>query len=353
MKHATLLSAGTPLLVAAAAVFAVGDLNPPAGSVTATGKRLTELEPRIAISATNTPGDGISLFRITQPGSYYLTGNVTGEPAKHGITVLATGVTIDLNGFDLAGVAGSFSGITTSGVQRNLTVRNGTVRGWGQTGVNLSNSASGLLVQGIRAQGNGLDGIAVVYQAVIADCVSTLNGRDGITGFEDVVFKDCVASLNTTRGFSVTNHGHFSDCVSEENGTDGFGIGNGSRIVDCIANTNTGDGIEGGTDNYLSANTLDGNGAATGDGAGILLTSIDNRVEGNNCTDNDRGVDVNAGGNFIVRNTCTGNTTNWDIVANNVCGPIVDRTAPASAAILGNSGASSLGSTEPNANFTY
>jgi hypothetical protein len=40
-------------------------------------------------------------------------------------------------------------------------------------------------------------------------------------------------------------------------------------------------------------------------------------------------------------------------VANNVFGPIIDRSAPASAAVLGNSAASSLGSTDANANFTY
>ena len=42
-----------------------------------------------------------------------------------------------------------------------------------------------------------------------------------------------------------------------------------------------------------------------------------------------------------------------DIVANNICGPIVDRTAPASGAILGSSGVSSLGSTDANANFSH
>lgn len=41
------------------------------------------------------------------------------------------------------------------------------------------------------------------------------------------------------------------------------------------------------------------------------------------------------------------------IVANNVYGPIIDRRAPASAAVLGVSGPGSLGSTDPNANFTY
>jgi len=103
----------------------------------------------------------------------------------------------------------------------------------------------------------------------------------------------------------------------------------------------------------VRGNTCRGNGYLTGDGAGIHATGDDNRIEGNNCTVNDRGIDVDLAGNFITRNTCSGNTTDWDIVANNVYGPILDRRAPASAAVLGVSGPGSLGTTDPNANFTY
>src|SRR5437870_4522683 len=74
-----------------------GDLNPPPGPVTPTMKTLTEVEPRTAISAVNTPGDGDSLFKITQAGSYYLIGNAQGAAGKTGIEVTASHVTIDLN----------------------------------------------------------------------------------------------------------------------------------------------------------------------------------------------------------------------------------------------------------------
>src|SRR5262245_28304173 len=87
--------------VAAIATFttvaAAGDLNPPPGPVGATMKTLREVEPRTAINATNTPGDAGSLFVITQPGSYYLTGNVTVN-GMAGIKISASNVTIDLNG---------------------------------------------------------------------------------------------------------------------------------------------------------------------------------------------------------------------------------------------------------------
>ncbi|MDO8631854.1 MAG: hypothetical protein Q7R41_15310, partial [Phycisphaerales bacterium] len=64
----------------------------------------------------------------------------------------------------------------------------------------------------------------------------------------------------------------------------------------------------------------------------------------------DRGIDVDGTGNIIVRNTCSGNATNWDIVAGNVSLVV---QGVAGAAILGNTGGVAPGSTDPNANFTY
>lgn len=88
-----------------------GDLNPPAGPVAPTHKTLTEIEPRTAINLANTPGDADSLFKITQPGSYYLTGNITGVAGKHGVEIATSGVSLDLMGFTLTGVAGSLDGV--------------------------------------------------------------------------------------------------------------------------------------------------------------------------------------------------------------------------------------------------
>jgi len=85
-------------------------------------------------------------------------------------------------------------------------------------------------------------------------------------------------------------------------------------------------------------------------GAGIHLTGFDNRVERNNCRNADRGIDVDSAGNILSSNTCSGNTTNWDVVAGNVCLVVQGTSA---GAILGNTGGSAPGSTDPNANLTY
>lgn len=65
---------------------------------------------------------------------------------------------------------------------------------------------------------------------------------------------------------------------------------------------------------------------------------------------NDRGIDVAGGGNFITRNTASGNTLNWKVGAGNVCLVVQATTG---AAINGDSGGTAPGSTDPNANFTY
>jgi hypothetical protein len=83
---------GALVMLVAAVVSTAGPLNPPAGPVAPTPGP----EPRIAINSTNTPGDADSTFRIAQPGSYYLTGNVSGQNARIGIEIATGGVTLDL-----------------------------------------------------------------------------------------------------------------------------------------------------------------------------------------------------------------------------------------------------------------
>jgi len=388
-------AAATALTLTTGGLLFAGPLNPPAGPIISTNKTLQEVEPRIAINLTNTPGDADSLFKITQRGSYYLTSNITGVAGRHGIEIAASGVTIDLMGFDLSGVPTSLDGVSaTVSSLTNITIRNGSVRGWGSEGVNLvSFDATNSAVIEVRASGNTGVGISIGSYSTITGCTATRNTISGISAQFNCTIIACTVSFSTGNGISAGQGSTITGCTVSRNTGNGILTGDGCTITGCTAQSNTLNGIAAGNGNtisgctasYNSVNGITANGSVVtgcttayntingiqvasgcvvlanicfgngngGDGAGIHTTGSDNRIEGNNCTSSDRGIDVDVASNIIIKNTCSGNTINWTIVANNVVGPILDRTAPASAAISGNSAPDSTGSTHPNANFTY
>jgi hypothetical protein len=416
-----------------------GPLNPPPGPITSTGKTLGEVEPRIAINATNTPGIAESTYRISQPGSYYLTGNLTGEAEKYGILIEASDVSIDLSGFAVVGVGGIFSGITAQSSQyRNIVIRNGTVRNWGGAGVQLI-AGTNALVEQIIATENTSRGISVGTCGIVRQCIAEANGHIGIecshsciveactvrdnanfglqVGNDSVVTncsavnnssgfalgarsiaRDCTAQLHVFNGFSTSGNTRFDHCSAEGSGFSGFSAQSGCSFIGCSARNNTTDGFRA-TDNcviqdcqavanledgiHASANcliascvaasngvdgiratnrciirgnvcSLNGTGSAGTAGAGIHTTGLDNRIEDNNCTGNGRGIDCDTSGSFIVRNTCSGNTTNWDLAADNRHGGISNVTALSNPAVVGMGGAPTAITTEnPWANFSY
>ncbi|MBX9735454.1 MAG: right-handed parallel beta-helix repeat-containing protein, partial [Phycisphaerales bacterium] len=371
-----------------------GPLNPPAGPVASTPGP----EPRIAINVTNTPGTATSLFRITQPGSYYLTGNITGVVGKHGIEIAASGVTLDLNGFELSGVASSLSGIATEGVRNDITIVNGHVRNWGGTGIGLTVGGFGVnaIVERVTSSSNGGGGVVVPGNSVIrwstarnngnvgfggaqegltiSNCAAIQNGTFGFSAVGAASISHCTATQNTRNGISADFGSTVSDCTAVENGWEGITVfvggtvtrcaarlntlngikaSNGCAIIDCTASDNVLDGINVTGNNTVRGNTCYSNGTADTIGAGIRATGTNNRIEANTCTRNDFGIDIDDPGNIIIRNTCADNTQNFVIVADNVHGPILDRTAPASPAVIGNSAAGTMGSTDHNANIAY
>jgi len=87
-------------------------------------KTLDQIEARTAITNTS------SLVIITQPGSYYLTHNLTVSTGD-GIDINTNNVTLDLNGFTIASTAASASGtgiLLTNGL-KNITIANGFIQG--------------------------------------------------------------------------------------------------------------------------------------------------------------------------------------------------------------------------------
>jgi parallel beta-helix repeat protein len=352
--------------------FPQGSLTPPPGAPAPTMKTLSEVEPRIAINPTNTPGDASNLFIITQPGSYYLTSETIGASGKNGIRIATSHVTIDLNGYRLAGSAGSLNGIVLPvNGQQNITIRNGFISSWGQLGIDL-NLARNCIVRDVQVVDTGANGIHLGDSGVVTGCIANANGGHGFVAGPASVFSSCSARQNGGDGFNASSGSSVSgcaallnigrgifasfcstvtECSAYDNNGDGISVASGATVSRCSARANGEDGINASVACSIRDNGCTANGQIAG-GAGIHVIGGDSRIEGNNCSAQTRGIDVDGSGNIIIRNTCAGNTTNWDIVAANAVAPIVLATNNA-AAITGNTYAGSLGSTDPNANFTY
>jgi parallel beta-helix repeat protein len=446
-------------LIASAALLTAGPLDPPSGAIAPTYKTLGEVEPRIAINAANTPGDADSTFRITKPGSYYLTESFSVLPNKSGIEIASSNVTIDLNGF----VIGSTSSLPTirltSTGRTHISVRNGTlnlglgdaidlapagaadadmttggiiedirIASAGGIGIRAGNSVTinrctiikcnlGGILAGTNAHvlactvtDNKEVGIEVSQDSHVIDCNVSGSTSYGIHAYSGTTVRGCTSSENSAAGFNLEFKGSIIDCVSRGNGSygflirqgtvancnssnDGYGfrldectttnchatssedegfivsggsltasvaifcdsqgilVGDSSSIIDCTSYGNKGSGIKLFTNATIRGNHCVKNGSS-GTGGGIEVAGKNNRIDGNTCNENRVGILVSATRNIIVRNVCNTNTTNWSIVASNSVAPIVV-TNKTGAAINGDTGGGSLGSSDPSANFTY
>jgi hypothetical protein len=358
-----------------------GPLSPP-GAPVSSYKTLVEVEPRVAITQEFTPGDANSVFSITAPGSYYLTGNVLGEVGKNGVKINAHNVTLDLNGFEIVGVPGSQDGIKALG-GRNQHIFNGSIRDWVGEGIDstgadgryynlylYNNGNSGMevgansIVENCTARDNAWHGIQTGGLSRVEGCVLDGNGGDGIQIGNRGIVKDCLATgnnhgidvgANTTitecsvfsnsRGISGDTGVVVENCVAEFNSTDGIQINNGT-VVNCYADSNGWSGI------IVFSTSIVRNNSCQDNNIDINVSGNENRIEDNLVSRNVDGFDVSGDFNLIIRNYATGNTgLNFDISINNRYGEIVDWALAGTPGVAGNSSISFMGTTDPYANY--
>lgn len=260
---------------------------------------------------------------VTFAGTLTCTNTTT-----NGITVASDNVTIDMAGHALIGPgASSKHGIEQPAGYNNLTVMNGSISQWkGDVCVGLYARGCNALLENILASANH-NGIFVMSNAVVHSCVATTNLHRGIEVVYGSSVENCVACQNGDIGIWLGYGNIIDDCTARENGGTGIYAREGNKIQNCTAHKNpVGFGLY--FDNMLEHchAYLNRDGSA---GSGIETTSYGNRIDSNNLTDNYIGINVTGSGNFIVRNSCTRNTTNYSIAANNDAGTI--QTSPVGA----------------------
>lgn len=348
------------LILVAGPAFA-GEVDPPTGAVGPTMKTLAQIEPRIPINAQTCPGGPTWVYGITQPGSYYLESDLVGESGKYCIRIAPDNVTIDLNGFTLIGVPGSSSAIDGGVFEAsNVTVRNGTIRGFGDRAIRTEATASGWRVENVRATYNG-SGIILPRQSVITNCIANDNVGTGFAAIWGSTFEGCIANggargfsagfgttltncaaqYNDESGFTVYAGSSAIGCAARSNGTVGFLADDGATLTNCTASENGLDGISLGEKCAATGNTCNGNGPQA-QGAGIRTTGQRNRVQENSLTGNYYPIRSEAANNFFIQNTASGNfyILGYAFDAGDTYGPTVSVTG-------------AIASTSPWANFLH
>jgi parallel beta-helix repeat protein len=229
--------------------FAQGSLTPPPGAPAPVMKTLDQVEPRIPLNDVTAPGDSANKHIITQPGSYYLTGNLDVTNAT-GIAIRTNNVRLDLKGFEIRRTTGSGSfGIYLQPGRYGCRIANGSLRGFdygiyadstprGDNGYLSRLSASqcpavafltgaGWIIEDCSVHhctaGSSFTGISAGDFSVVARCTvvsnSSLSGLTGIYAGKAAVVSDCSVSGNSggnqVRGITLDVGAQARNCSAE------------------------------------------------------------------------------------------------------------------------------------------
>lgn len=353
----------TALTLAALATPALaGPLMPPVGPVASTMKTLDQVEPRLLIGGTYTPGDADALFKINSPGSYYLGGSYSVQSGRMFLEINASNVVVDLSGFRIAGTTGSLDGIRVNMGNTNVTVRNGAISGFGQTGIN-ADGANAVTLEDLYVSATGDGGVRVGGGSSLSRV--TVDGATsyGFVTYAGTLVRDCIARGCLGMGFDAFGPTSFEGCTAYNNHAEGFYATSGSSINRCTASGNWGYAIRAiinadalsVTDNTVivpnttgaggvsvqfnstvRGNTIRSSNGATAD---ILLVGSGNRVEANTTSGGSQAVATSSTKNLIVSNFHTGASSGaFTVGAGNTVGPVISSTG-------------TISSTNPWANF--
>jgi len=318
-----------------AAALRAGDIEPPGSALSngmpvATMKSLDEIEPRTLI--TRLP------FLISRAGSYYVSRPLSGSNGANGITISVGDVIIDLNGFTLRGTNGSMDGIHVSVPCDGLTIRNGSVSGWGHYGI-MATNAGHFRCEGVNVTQCGWGGLYAGPNALVERCEVYGNGflapvggnppsDDGIHVRSYSTISDCKAYANRGAGIHSYMYSRVTGCIATESAqADGIHVEDYCTVRDCTAARNTMVGIKVGSMSRVTDNICGQNGLVTTNrGAGILVMGHNSVVKGNACCGNFYGFQsesMTADGSLFIQNVASNNSNDYYFVAGDYFGQVI------------------------------
>jgi parallel beta-helix repeat protein len=193
------------------------------------------------VTPEDTPGFPVTISTGTfssEPMSFRLTGPLFNSTNSNMIEIISMHVTVDLNGFAITCLLPSCNGMGISSTQQNVTVMNGTVRGYTE---GVSVTGSGARVENVRAIGNGI-GVHLGNSCSVHNTLASGNTDDGIN-----VGAGCTVSGNT----------------ADSNGGDGISTTVSCNVVGNTVRGNTGHGLSLATNTGYSSNVVSTNTAGT------------------------------------------------------------------------------------------
>ena len=285
-------------------------------------------------------------YTISQPGSYIVVDDLHAATDQNAITIETSNVSIDLNGHTLYGagttVGTSGNGIydTTVGGANNISIINGTIRDFRESGIYLTGTNERVQkVNTIANKNIGIfsNGAVLSGGGVISECNSAFNGSHGIACLDGVI-RNNVAANNGGYGIDVYENSVVTDNSVIRNGTGGiycsactlahnqvaYNLVDGIiAYVSLVENNNVYSNNHDGIKCYkgrIIHNYVQGNGNNIfGYGAGIDASS-DNTIEENTLLSNDTGLLTTSTANFITGNQLHLNTVSIFTSSGNLLG---------------------------------
>lgn len=219
-------------------------------------------------------------FTISSSGTYWLGENINFTPAAGGnnaINISASNVTLDLKGFSITQTnALSANGIVITGNFNDITIQNGRVRSFSNTGISIG-TGGGVTAQRIRI--NNMSIISCLLNGITIIGLASPNVCRNIF-IENCLFNSCCANTAASTTNSVISSSNASNVFVTKTSVTTCGTASvpSTSTVNGLVATNT-------NNVYLTQLVIESNLGGAGTFNGITLTNCAN-VRALNCSCN-------------------------------------------------------------------